>query len=179
MFSIDNTVMLLVDVQGHLAQLMYEKDKLFQSLQIMIRGMKALNIPILWMEQIPSKLGPTVEELTPLLDGISPIEKYTFSCCQEPVFMDQFVALGKTQVLVTGIETHICVFQTAYELLNKGYEVQVVTDCVSSRTRENKEAGLQRICQSGAQVTSVEMAFFELLRAAKGDAFREVVKMIK
>ncbi|MEE4365152.1 MAG: hydrolase [Desulfotignum sp.] len=179
MFSTDNTVMLLVDVQGQLARLMYEKEKLFQSLEILIQGMQILQVPILWMEQIPAKLGPTVEEIRQLMAGNAPIEKDSFSCCREPVFMERFEALSRNQILITGIETHICVFQTAYELLNKGYEVQVVSDCVSSRTRENKAVGLQRIVQSGAQITSVEMVFFELMQRAKGDGFRQIVKLIK
>ncbi|MCA1793055.1 MAG: hydrolase [Desulfobacteraceae bacterium] len=179
MLSIDNTVMLLVDVQGQLAQVMHEKEKLFQSLEILIKGMNILEVPILWMEQIPAKLGPTVDEIRPLLAKTSPIEKDSFSCCREPAFMEKFDALSRNQVLITGIETHICVFQTGYELLNKGYEVQVVSDCVSSRTRENKEVGLQRIRHSGAQITSVEMVFFELMRRAKGDHFRQIVKLIK
>lgn len=179
MFSTDNTVMLLVDVQGQLAQLMYEKEKLFQSLERLIKGMQILGVPILWMEQIPGKLGPTVADIADLMAKETPIEKDVFSCCQEPVFMEKFDTLGRNQILITGIETHICVFQTAYELLNKGYEVQVVSDCVSSRTKENKDIGLRRIIQSGAQITCVEMVFFELMRRAKGDAFRQVVKLIK
>ncbi len=179
MFSTDNTVMLLVDVQGQLAQLMYEKEKLFGSLAILIKGMKVLGVPILWMEQIPAKLGPTVADIQQLMAGESPIEKDVFSCCQDPVFMERFDALSRNQILITGIETHICVFQTAYELRNKGYEVQVVSDCVSSRTKENKEVGLQRIVQSGAQITSVEMILFELMRRARGDHFRQIVKLIK
>jgi nicotinamidase-related amidase len=179
MFSTDNTVMLLVDVQGQLAQMMHEKEMLFRSLKTLIKGMQILEVPILWMEQIPAKLGPTIEEILELMQGEVPIEKDSFSCCREPVFMERFNALSRNQILITGIETHICVFQTAYELLNKGYEVQVVSDCVSSRTRENKEVGLQRIVQSGAQITCVEMIFFELMRQARGDHFRQMVKLVK
>ena len=179
MFTIDNSVMLLVDVQGQLAQLMYEKDKLFNSLELMIKGMKILNVPILWMEQIPSKLGPTIGRLSDLMAPDSPIEKFSFSCCREPEFIKKFKALGRNQVLWTGIETHICVHQTGYELLNQGYQVQVAADCVSSRTNENKEIGLGRLVQSGGQLTSVEMIFFELMQEASGDKFKQMVKLIK
>ncbi len=179
MFSIDNSVLLLVDVQGQLAQLMNEKDRLFNSLVTLVKGMKILEVPIIWMEQIPSKLGPTIEELSSLLPEEKPIEKYAFSCCQEPLFMDRFNGLGRNQVLISGIETHICVFQTAYELLNQGYEVQAISDCVGSRTPENKTIGLNRIVQCGGQVTSLEMVFFELMRQAKGDGFKQIVKLIK
>ncbi len=179
MFNVDNSVLLLVDVQGQLAQLMHEKEALFKNLEAMIQGMKVLGVPIIWMEQIPSKLGPTTEQIAALMEGETPIEKFAFSCCGEPGFMSRFEELGRRQVLITGIETHICVFQTGMDLMAKGCEVQVVSDCVSSRTRENKEVGLARLANGGAQITSVEMAFFELMKAAKGDAFKQMVKLIK
>ncbi|MBC2705568.1 isochorismatase family protein [Desulfobacula sp.] len=179
MFAIDKTIMLLIDVQGQLAQLMYEKEKLFKSLGTLIQGMKILEVPIIWMEQIPKNLGPTTEAISKYLTGEEPIEKFSFSCCSEPQFMDKFKKAGRTQVLLTGIETHICVFQTGHDLINQGCEVQVVSDCVSSRTKENNEVGIQRIVQAGGQVTCVEMIFFELLRAAQGDNFKQIVKLIK
>ena len=179
MFSIDNTVALLVDVQGKLARMMCDNDTLFDSLEIFIKGMKILGIPIIWMEQIPSKLGPTVDEIQQLMADNSPIAKDSFSCCSEPAFMEKFDALSRNQVLVTGIETHICVFQTARDLVVKGCDVQVVSDCVSSRTQDNKAVGLQRIVQAGAQITSVEMIFFELLQRAKGEHFKQIIHLIK
>jgi len=179
MFSIDKTVVILVDVQGNLARMMCDKDTLFNSLSVFLSGMKILGVPIIWMEQIPSKLGPTVDEIKQLMSGESPIPKETFSCCKEPVFMDTFNRLSRNQVLIAGIETHICVFQTARDLLLNGCEVEVVSDCVSSRTRENKSLGLQRIVQAGAQITSVEMIFFELLERAQGEHFRKIIRLIK
>ena len=179
MFAIDKTIMLLIDVQGQLSQLMYEKEKLFRSLGTLIQGMKILEVPIIWMEQIPKNLGPTTEVISKYLTGEDPIEKFSFSCCDEPQFMDKFKKAGRTQVLLTGIETHICVFQTGHDLIQQGCEVQVVSDCVSSRTKENNEIGIQRIVQSGGQVTCVEMIFFELLKAAQGDKFKQIIKLIK
>lgn len=179
MLSIDKTVMLLVDVQGQLAQLMYKKEALFKSLEIIVQGMNILNIPIIWMEQIPKNLGPTTEQISRHLSGLNPIEKFSFSCCGEPKFVDSFDSLGRTHVLLTGIETHICVFQTGMELLNQGHEVHLLSDCVSSRTKENKRVGIQRLLSSGAQLSCVEMALFELMRAAEGDAFKQIIKLIK
>ncbi len=180
MFEVDKSIMLLIDVQGQLAQLMSGKDRLFNSLGIMIQGMKTLGVPIIWMEQIPKNLGPTTEVVSQYMTDETPIEKFSFSCCSEPKFMDEFKKAGRTQVLLTGIETHICVFQTGYDLMKKyGCDVQVVADCVSSRNRENKDIGINRIVQSGGQVTSVEMIFFELLKAAKGDNFKKIIKLIK
>lgn len=179
MFFLDNTVLVLVDVQGRLAQLMFEKDKLFKSLETLVRGMKILDVPVIWMEQIPSKLGPTIGFLSELLKGEHPIEKSSFSCCSEPRFMDRLIGLGKKQVLICGIETHICVFQTAHDLLEKGYEVQVISDCVGSRTLENKQVGLDRIRGKGGQVTCLEMAFFELMKKAQGETFSQMIKLVR
>ena len=179
MFTIDNTILLVIDVQGQLAQLMHEKEKLFKSLGTLIQGMKILEVPIIWMEQIPKNLGPTTEAVSKYLTNEAPIEKFSFSCCGNPQFMEKFLKAGRTQILLTGIETHICVFQTGYDLIQQGCQVQVVADCVSSRTKENKEIGIQRIVQSGGQVTCVEMVFFELLQAAQGDKFKQIIKLIK
>ncbi len=180
MFEIDKSIMLLIDVQGQLAQLMYDKDKLFNSLGIMVQGMKNLGVPIIWLEQIPKKLGHTTEDVSKYMTNEEPIEKFSFSCCNEPRFMDKFKEAGRTQVILTGIETHICVFQTGYDLMKKhGCDVQVISDCVSSRTKENKDIGIQRIIQSGGQVSCVEMILFELLKAAKGEAFKQIIKLIK
>lgn len=179
MFTIKNSVLLLVDVQGQLAQLMHEKENLFNNLEIIIKGMKIMGVPIVWMEQIPSKLGATTPRIADLMEDLSPIEKFSFSCCGEPEFMARFEALKRNQVILTGIETHICVYQTGQDLITRGCEVQVVSDCVSSRTVENKNIGLSRLDRAGAGVTSVEMLFFELLKAAEGDEFKQIVKLIK
>ena len=179
MFDKDKTIMILIDVQGQLAQLMYKKEKLFKSLAIMVQGMKILDVPIIWMEQIPKNLGPTIEDVAKYMTPEKPIDKFTFSCCGDSRFTDKLKKSGRTQVLLTGIETHICVFQTGFELINQGYEVQVVSDCVASRTKENKKIGIKRILQAGGQITSLEMAFFELMKEAKGDQFKKLVKLIK
>ncbi len=179
MLTIDNTVLLLIDVQGRLAKIMYESDKLFSALETMIRGMKILGVPIIWMEQVPESIGPTIEQIALLLPDSEPISKNTFSCCANQEFMDKFDSFGRSKVLLTGIETHICVYQTGIDLIKAGYDVQVVDDCVSSRTKRNKEIGIERIRQAGGAVTSNEMVFFELMKAAKGDNFRQIVKLIK
>jgi len=180
MYTLENTVLLVIDIQGKLATLMHGSDVLFSSVSTLIQGMKAMEVPIIWMEQLPDKLGPSIPEVSELLGaGMTPISKHTFSCCGNPQFMEQFNAINRKQVLLTGIESHICVYQTGMELLDKGCEVQIVADCVSSRTPENRQLGIDRICRAGGEVTSVEMIFFELLQKAQGDLFRQVVKLIK
>ncbi len=179
MLTIDNTVLLLIDVQGKLAEIMYDKDKLFASLETIIQAMKILDIPVIWMEQVPESIGNTIPQLAELLPDIKPIAKNTFSCCSNQEFMDKFDSLGRGKVLLTGIETHICIYQTGIDLIKAGYDVQIVADCVSSRTKENKAIGMDRIKQAGGSVTSNEMIFFELMKAAKGNKFKQIIKLIK
>ena len=180
MLTVENTALVVIDVQGKLAQIMDQKEALFANLEKMIKGIQVLEIPIIWTEQVPEKLGPTLPEFSELLThSAKPIAKSSFSCCGHPPFVEAIQALGRRQVLLTGIETHVCVYQTALDLLDAGYEVQVVADAVSSRTSANKQIGLERMKAAGATLTSTEMALFELLRVAEGPQFKQIAKIVK
>jgi nicotinamidase-related amidase len=158
---------------------MNEKEKLVENLQKLIKGERALGVPIILTEQNPAGLGDTVPEIAELVPDVKPIPKFCFSCCGEEDFMQIMKALDRKQVLLTGIETHVCVYQTAVELVNAGYEVQIVADCVSSRTPLNSEIGLKKASEAGASITSVETALFELLKIARGDTFKEISRIVK
>lgn len=179
MLRLENTLLLLVDVQGKLAHSMHDREALFANLQRLIRGVQALELPILWMEQYPQGLGPTVPEISSLLEGYRPIAKTSFSCCGSEAFLQALAATGRWQVLLAGIETHVCIYQTTADLLARGYHVEVVADAVSSRTAQNREIGLQRVRAVGAALTSVEMALFELQRVAEGPRFKELLRIVR
>jgi nicotinamidase-related amidase len=179
MLTTDNTVFLLVDVQGKLAHSMHSREELFSNLKKLVKGMRVLEIPILWAEQNPKGLGPTVQEVAELLTDLQPIPKYSFSCYQNQEFRQTLEALKRHNVLVAGIETHVCVYQTVRDLSTARYDVQLVADAVSSRTSENKEIGLEKCRNTGAQITSVETALFELLEKAEGDRFKKILDVIK
>jgi nicotinamidase-related amidase len=179
MLQLENTVLLIIDVQDNLAKVMHNKEKLFESLQKTIKGAQALGLPILWVEQNPEGLGPTIPEVADLMPDIKPISKLSFSCCKNDKFMEALKSLNRKQILAAGIEAHICVYQAAVDLLDLGYEVQVITDAVSSRTAENKEIGLQKMKDAGADMTSAETALFELLKLAEGPQFKEIIKIVK
>ncbi|USE33829.1 hydrolase [Endozoicomonas sp. SCSIO W0465] len=179
MLNLDSTVLVVVDVQGKLATLMHEHQPLLHNIATMVKGAKLLNIPILWLEQIPEKLGGTVPELANELSDVSPVKKTSFSACGEPDFISALEQTGSRQVLLSGIETHICVYQTAMDLLAGGYEVEVLVDAVSSRTLQNKEVALDKMSALGADLTTVEMALFELMKSADAPQFRDVAKLIK
>ena len=179
MLVLEKTALIIVDVQGKLAHLMYRKEPLFENLRKIIKGARILGIPILWAEQNPEKLGPTIPEIADLLSDIQPISKLNFSCCGNDRFLQALKASKREQFLVAGIETHVCVYQTAVDLVGLGYEVQIVSDAVSSRTMENKEVGLQKLREAGAPLTSTETALFELLKVAEGKQFKEILKIVK
>ena len=179
MLKKENTTLLIIDIQGNLAHLMHGKELLFKNVQKLIKGIQILGIPILWVEQNPQGLGPTIPEIADILSTIQPISKMSFSSCRNDDFLQALNALNRKQVLVAGIEAHVCVYQTAADIVDIGYEVQAVTDAVSSRSVENKEIGLQRMRDSGVSLTSVETALFELLKVAEGEQFKEILKIVK
>jgi nicotinamidase-related amidase len=179
MLKLDDTALLVIDVQGKLAQLVQNRTELFENLRLMIQGAQVLGIPILLTEQYPKGLGPTVPEVSEVLPAIQPIAKNAFSCCGERGFMLALESLGRRQLLLTGIETHVCVQQTALDLLDAGYEVQVIADAVSSRTAENKHIGLEKMRDAGVVITSTETALFELIKVAEGPQFKQISRLVK
>ena len=179
MITIKRTCLLVVDVQGKLAELMFDKEKLFKNIGILVQAARLLDMPVLWCQQNPGALGPTVEQVAEHLTGLSPINKLSFSCCGNKEFVKRLHSLNCRHILICGIESHICVYQTAMDLLDMDYDVQVVADAVSSRTKENKEIALERIQWDGAAVSTAEMALFELLATAEHDKFRDVVRLVK
>ena len=179
MLDQDQTVLVIVDVQGKLAHLMHERERLFQNLQVLIQGIRILEVPILWLEQYPEGLGPTIPEVAELLSDQKPIAKRCFSGCGQAEFMDRLGGLGRRQVLLAGIETHICVYQTTRDLLESDFHVEVVADAVSSRSPENRRVGLDKMARAGAEITSVETAIFELMREAGTPQFKEVLRLVQ
>ena len=179
MLSRDHTALVLIDIQGKLASLMHEREALYRQLQILLQGAQILKLPILWLEQYPKGLGPTIPEVADLLSDQEPLAKTCFSACGLSAFQTQLRQSGRRQILLAGIESHICVYQTARDLLDSGYQVEVVADAVSSRTAENKELGLQKMASAGAQITAVEMCLFELLQAAGTAEFKQIAALVK
>lgn len=179
MLRTDNTALLIVDVQGNLAHLMHEKENLFENLTKIIKGAQILKVPILLVEQNPAGLGPTIPELAGLFTDLTPVSKISFSCCGNEIFLRKLQALQPKNILVAGIETHVCVYQSVRDLIKAGYTVEIIADAVSSRNVENKRIGLEKIRDAGAQITSVETALFELLEAAEGDRFKRIIEIVK
>ncbi len=179
MLEISKTALVVVDVQGKLAELMFDKETLFANIAILIKAANILGIPIIWCQQVPAALGPTVGQLAELLESTDPIDKYTFSCCDDANFSARVKELKRSQVILTGIEAHICIYQTAMDLVAKDLDVHVIADAVSSRRPENKDIALQRLNAEGASLSTTEMALFELLKDAKHPNFKDIAKLVK
>ncbi|MFS0574006.1 hydrolase [Sporosarcina sp. 179-K 3D1 HS] len=179
MLKIGQTAFVLVDVQGKLAKTVDNSEAFLENLEKLVRGLQLLEIPIIWLEQYPEGLGPTDEQISRHLTGMRPIQKMTFNACLTPGFLQTVGETGRHQLLIAGIEAHICTYQTAMGLKEAGYEVQVVADAVSSRTRANKEIALEKMQSKGILLTSVEMALFELMQVAEGEQFKELLTVVK
>ncbi len=179
MLEIPECTLVVVDVQGKLAQLMADKETLFKNVKILIQAAKILEIPSLWCQQVPKALGPTVPEIAELLTENEPIDKVSFSCCVDEQFTSRLDALDRRQILLCGIETHVCIYQTAMGLLAQDREVAVIADAVSSRTVENKQIALDRLAGEGATIASTEMVLFELLKTAKHPPFKPIAKLVR
>ncbi len=178
MLKKDNTLLVFIDVQGKLSELVDGSEALFSNLRRLLEGMKALDVPMIVTEQIPEKLGPTRDEFQEFITE-TPITKTSFGCCGEPEFFQTLEKTGRKQVILCGIETHVCVYQTALQLLATGHKVTVVTDAVSSRDPANKTLALRRLENEGVKLTGTEMLLFELLGDAKDPAFKSVLNIVK
>lgn len=178
-FTTEQSCLLVIDVQGRLADMVHKKESLFKHIITMINTAKILGIPIHWFEQYPKGLGPTKPAIKKLLLDSTYHEKLTFSACGEGNFISQLKDSGRDQCIVTGIEAHVCVYQTVMDLLAKDLSVKVNQQAVSSRIKSNKELGLHNMEKAGANITSTEMILFELMKTAKNSNFREISKLLK
>ena len=179
MLKRDEAALIFIDVQGRLHEVMDGKEALDANLERMVKCARLLEIPVLATEQIPEKMGDTSEPFKSMLDGVSMIEKSTFSCCGKPEFLAAFRATGRRQAILVGIEAHVCIYQTAIDLLEEGIEVFVVADAVASRAPENKALALQAMRDTGAKIIPTETALFALLRDAADPHFKALLKLVK
>jgi nicotinamidase-related amidase len=174
-------VLVVVDVQERLFNAMdaERRDDMVANVKILVSAAQRLGVPILVTEQYPKGLGRTLPELKALLGETPAFEKTAFSCAGADGFMDRLRTLGADQVLLTGIEAHVCVLLTALDLLGRGLRVSIVADAVCSRRPTSLETGLGEARQAGAVVTSTETVVFQLLGNADNDAFRELSKLLR
>jgi len=178
----ERTILLIIDVQERLMPVIDECATVELNIARLIRGAHVLGIPAVVTEQYVKGLGPTVEPVRRALEetmGYQPIEKDCFSAQGSPDFTTRLSSSGRTQVLLCGVETHVCVYQTASDLLAAGYEVSLVGDAVSSRTSGNRETAIRRLITDGVSLTSTEMSLFELCVRSGTDEFRAISRLVR
>lgn len=174
------TALVLIDMQESFRTVLPDFAAVAGRIAIAAQGAQLLNIPLVVTEQYPRGLGRTAVEIVRVLpEGFEAIEKTAFSSCGAGEFVARLEATGARQILVCGIEAHVCVNQTTHDLLARGYQVHLLWDGIASRTAENRNTGLAKMQQSGAIPSSVEMALFELMRDARHEQFKAVQRLIK
>jgi nicotinamidase-related amidase len=177
----DKAVLVVIDVQEKLCVAMDETvlKKLVRNVGILLDTAAELNIPVLVTEQYVKGLGATLPELKEKAATASCYEKMAFSCCGSAEFVDALKSTGRSQVLITGMETHVCVLQTVIELREAGLDVQIVKDAVMSRSKQNWETAIQAMTLAGAIPTCTESALFQLLKIAGTDEFKKLSKLVR
>ena len=177
----DKAVLVVIDVQEKLCIAMDEVvlKQLVKNVGIMLESAAELNIPVLVTEQYVKGLGTTLPELKEKAASASYYEKMTFSCCGSAEFVNAIKSTGRTQVIITGMETHVCVLQTVIELRDAGLDVHVVKDAVMSRSKQNWQTAIQAMTLAGAIPTCTESALFQLLKVAGTDEFKKLSKLVR
>lgn len=174
-----DALLLIVDVQQRLAPAIADAATAVRNTSILLAAAKRLSLPTLVSEQYPKGLGTTIEPLREHLSAQQIIEKTHFSCTAEPAVLARIQDAGRRQIVLTGMETHVCVLQTALGLIEAGFDVFAVEDAVGSRTERNKQLGIERMRAAGANIVSTEMVVFEWLHRAGTPEFKELSALIK
>jgi nicotinamidase-related amidase len=184
----NQSILVVVDVQSKLLPSIHQADETVEQICRLVRGFRIVGAPILVTEQYRKGLGETDSRIQATVadkdpsgreHAFAPLEKMYFSCVLDDPFRAAFEAAGRRQVILCGIEAHVCIYQTAVHLIERGYHVEIAADAVSSRAAYNKKIALKRLAAEGAKISSVEMAIFEMLEVCGTDPFKQWAKAIR
>lgn len=175
----ENTIGLVIDIQERLVPAMEESEQLVENCGKLIQGLQILGLPLLVTQQYTKGLGETIDEIKSLIPDFEYIEKKDFSCFEEAIVAEKLALSGAKNVIICGIESHVCVLQTAIDLKEAGYVPVVVVDCIASRSFDNVDLALERFRYEGIMMTSYESILFELTRSAAAPGFKEISKLVK
>ena len=176
----ERALLVVVDLQEKLLPAIDGKDRVLDGARLLIRAARELGLPLVLTTQYAKGLGPTVPEVIAEAPGVEPVDKVAFGCFGSEDFLARLATFpGRDQLLVAGIESHICVAQTVLGALGKGYRVHVAADGIGSRHAEDRELGLRRMEHAGAVLSSTEMAVYELLGRSDGAAFKRLLPYLK
>jgi nicotinamidase-related amidase len=175
----EQTMAVVIDIQEKLLPHIHEGEEILKSCLRLIEGLQILSVPIIVTQQYTRGLGPTVPSIIQKFPEFSWVEKISFSCYEEPLFKEKVSILDKLNIILCGIESHVCVLQTCLDLLDSGLRPVVVEDCVSSRKPADKRIAIERMRQEGARITTVESLLFELTRRAGNEIFKRISSIVK
>src|SRR5579862_3733710 len=176
----DDALLVMVDLQAPFVNAAWERERTVRNAVTLLEAARMLRFPIVPTQQNTARMGATIPEIAKRLPTLCvPFDKMCFSCWEDDAFASEVSRSGRKQIILCGVETHICICQTALDLLTQGYQVQVAADAVSSRTRENWEIGLRRMERAGVLVTSTETAVYELLGEAGTPEFKAMLDLVK
>ncbi len=175
----EHSIGLVIDIQERLVPVIKENEQLVENCRKLIMGLQILGLPLLVTQQYTKGLGNTITEIKSLMPDFHFIEKKDFSCFGETVFAEKLANSGAKNVIICGIESHVCVLQTAIDLKEAGYIPVVVMDCISSRSFDSVDIAMERFRHEGILMTSLESILFELTRSAAASEFKEISKLVK
>jgi len=175
----ENTGLLVIDVQEKLMEVMGQKQRVIDNIIRLLHLSKLFNLPVILTEHYRKWLGPTLPLIVETLPSYDPINKMHFNCCDVDAFNDRLNSEGFRNIIITGVESHICIFQTCVSILERGYNVHVPQDAVDSRTDENWRVGLRLMEKAGALITSTEAVIYQILKKAGTKEFNKMLKIIR
>ncbi|MDR2800096.1 MAG: hydrolase [Desulfovibrio sp.] len=175
----EDTAAVAIDFQERLLPAVHDGDELVRSSRVLLSGLNALNVPILVTRQYPKGIGDTVPEIREVTANALTCDKLTFSCCGSETFASALQKLHRKNIVLCGVEAHVCVLQTALDLLASGYKVFLATDCTGSRRHHDRLVGLKRAEREGAMLTTYEQTLFELLESSTSTAFKTISALVR
>ncbi len=175
----NKTALIVIDIQDRIAQVMKTRDAVVENTVKLIKGFKILKAPVFYTEQYPKGLGRTDSTILQHLDFIEPYVKVGFSVCRNEDFLQKVKNTGVKQLVLAGMETHVCVLQSALDFIQQGFQVYVAADCVCSRKEFDYETAIKRMVQKGVTITSTEMVLFELMQEAGSEKFKSISQIVK
>lgn len=179
LFSRYNSAILLVDYQERFVPVLPDNEQTIKNIKLLLSGSQIYNIPIYVSEQVPEKLGNTIKELKDMLSNAHFFSKKAMSCCGEIKFIEKLKSKNIKQVVVCGIEAHVCVLQTSLDLIHNGFQIHLVADAITSRLLHNKPIAIEKIKNAGGIITSVETVLFEMAYEAGTEEFKKLQQLFK
>ena len=178
-FTRENSAILLVDYQEKFIPVLYDNERIVKNIQLLLAGVNIYCLPIVVSEQVPEKLGKTIDDFKDHLKNARFFSKKSMSCCGQAGFVEELKSKNIKKIAVCGIEAHVCILQTCLDLLNNGFQVHLLADAITARVPHNKDIAIEKIKSAGAIISSVETILFEIACEAGTEEFKKLQQLFK